>query len=74
MNFLNMKYFLETADTGNITRAAARLQISQQALSNTIARIEAELGCQQQHPRRAQARHLLPPRPGIPAAPAAGLQ
>ena len=46
MNFQNMEYFLVVAEEGNITRAARRLNISQQALSNSIARMEAELGCQ----------------------------
>ena len=45
MNFQNMEYFLAAAREGNITRAAARLQISQQALSNAISRLEEELGC-----------------------------
>ena len=46
MNFQNMEYFLTVAETGNITRAAHRLNISQQALSNSVARLEEELGCQ----------------------------
>ncbi len=45
MNFQNMEYFMTAAETGNITRAAQRLHISQQALSDCIARLEAELGC-----------------------------
>ena len=45
MNFQNMEYFLTAAETGNITRAAERLHISQQALSDCISRLEAELGC-----------------------------
>ena len=44
MNFQNMEYFLAVAKEGNITRAAQKLRISQQALSNTISRMEAELG------------------------------
>ena len=46
MNFQNMEYFLAVAKEGNITRAAQKLRISQQALSNTISRMEAELKCQ----------------------------
>ena len=45
MNFQNMEYFMMAAETGNITRAAERLHISQQALSDCISRLEAELGC-----------------------------
>ncbi len=45
MNFQNMEYFMMAAQTGNITRAAERLHISQQALSDCISRLEAELGC-----------------------------
>ena len=44
MNFQNMEYFLAAAEEGNITRAAQKLNISQQALSNSVARLEAELG------------------------------
>ena len=45
MNFQNMEYFMMAAETGNITRAAERLHISQQALSDCISRMESELGC-----------------------------
>ncbi len=45
MNFQNMEYFMMAAETGNITRAAERLHISQQALSVCISRLESELGC-----------------------------
>ena len=45
MNFLNLEYFLVVASEGNITRAAERLNVSQQALSNSIARLETELNC-----------------------------
>ena len=46
MNFQNLEYFLAVAREGNITHAAEKLGISQQALSNQIARLEDELGCQ----------------------------
>lgn len=45
MNFQNLQYFLAVAEEGSITRAAERLFISQQALSNHITRLEEELGC-----------------------------
>ena len=43
MNFLHLKYFLMVAEELNITRAAERLYISQQSLSNHISNIEREL-------------------------------
>ncbi len=45
MNFQNLEYFVTIADEGNITRAAERMHISQQALSGSISRLESELGC-----------------------------
>lgn len=44
MNFTTLEYFLVTAEELNITRAAARLFISQQALSGHIHKLERELG------------------------------
>ena len=44
MNFSNIKYFLVAAEEMNITRAAERLHISQQALSNHVTKLEKELG------------------------------
>lgn len=44
MNTLQMKYFLETAKTMNFTKAAAKLYITQPALSLQIASLEKELG------------------------------
>ena len=43
MNFSHLKYFLMVAEELNITRAAERLYISQQSLSNHIANMEREL-------------------------------
>lgn len=40
MNLINLYYFLVTAEELNITRAAARLFISQQALSKHISQLE----------------------------------
>ena len=42
MNFLNLEYFLVVAEEQNITRAAQRLYISQQSLSNHIRRLEKD--------------------------------
>ena len=43
MNFQHLKYFLMVAEELNITRAAERLYISQQSLSNHIGNLEKEL-------------------------------
>ena len=44
MNFTSLQYFLVTSQEMNITRAANRLFISQQALSEHIRKLEKELG------------------------------
>lgn len=44
MTFQNLEYFLAVAAEQNITRAAEQLNISQQALSNQISRLEQEIG------------------------------
>ncbi|MBQ4087994.1 MAG: LysR family transcriptional regulator [Clostridia bacterium] len=44
MNTTHLKYFLEVADAANITHAAEKLYISQQALSNQIQKLEKSLG------------------------------
>lgn len=44
MNFLNLEYFLVTAEEMNFTRAAKRLYISQQSLSKHIANLEEYFG------------------------------
>ena len=44
LNFRHLKYFLTVAEELNITRAAERLYISQQSLSNHIGNMERELG------------------------------
>lgn len=44
MNFLNLHYYTVVADELNITKAAERLYISQQSLSNHILNLEKELG------------------------------
>ena len=43
MNFQHLKYFLMVAEELNITKAAERLYISQQSLSNHISNMEREL-------------------------------
>lgn len=44
MNFANLKYFLAVANTQNITKAAEKMHISQQALSSLLRNMEKELG------------------------------
>lgn len=44
INFLNLEYFLVTAEELNITKAAKRLYISQQSLSSHISNLEKDFG------------------------------
>jgi len=44
INFLNLEYFLVAAEELNFTKAAKRLYISQQSLSNHISNLEKEFG------------------------------
>lgn len=44
MNFLNLEYFLIAAEELNFTRAADRIHIAQQSLSNHIAKLEEHFG------------------------------
>ena len=44
MNFLNLRYFLVAAEELNFTKAANRLFISQQSLSNHISKLEEYFG------------------------------
>ena len=45
MNIDQLKYFADLAKTNSITNTAKRMFISQQALSESIKRLENELGC-----------------------------
>ncbi len=46
MELLQLQYFKTIAECQHITRAANKLMISQPSLSNTLSRIENELGVQ----------------------------
>lgn len=43
MDFLGLKYFVEIADVGSLSRAAVRLGVSQPALSRQVRNLEGEL-------------------------------
>lgn len=45
MEFNQLQYFIEICDCGSITKAAAKVHITQQGLSSSVRRLEAELGC-----------------------------
>ena len=56
MNYHHLRYFYEVATTGNLTRAAAKLNVSQSALSTQIRLLEERLG----HPLfERSGRHLI---------------
>ncbi|SDU48177.1 LysR family transcriptional regulator [Stappia sp. ES.058] len=46
MNFRHLKYFVATAESGQVSRAATALSISQSAITTAIRDLEAELGAQ----------------------------
>ncbi|MEQ6249873.1 LysR family transcriptional regulator [Sulfitobacter sp. HNIBRBA3233] len=44
MNFRHLKFFVATAESGQVSRAATELSISQSAVTSAIKELEAELG------------------------------
>lgn len=44
MEYLHIEYFVKVAETENLSRAAEMLNVSQPSLSQTIRRLEDELG------------------------------
>lgn len=57
LNYHHLRYFQVVAHEGHLTRAAARLNVSQSALSSQIRQLEARLG-QALFERRGRALHL----------------
>jgi LysR family transcriptional activator of nhaA len=57
LNYHHLRYFQTVAHEGNLTRAAARLNVSQSAVSTQIRRLEERLG-QDLFERRGRAMHL----------------
>lgn len=45
MDFLQLRYFYDVAQTEHMTNSARRLHVAQPALSRTILKLEEELGC-----------------------------
>lgn len=45
MDLLQLRYFCEVAETEHMTKSAQRLHIAQPALSQTILKLENDLGC-----------------------------
>lgn len=44
MNFRHLKFFVATAESGQVSKAAAELSISQSAVTSAVKELEAELG------------------------------
>lgn len=57
LNYSHLRYFQAVAHEGNLTRAAARLNVSQSAVSTQIRHLEDQLG-QRLFERRGRALHL----------------
>ena len=57
MNYNHLRYFWEVAHDGNLTRTAARLNLSQSAISVQIRKLENQLG-QDVFERRGRQLHL----------------
>ena len=59
MNFKHLKYFVATAETGQVSRAAKLLSISQSSVTGSVRELEAILGVTL-FVRRAQGMELTP--------------
>ena len=63
MDVRQLRYFLVTAQLEHVTHAARKLSIAQPALSQSLHRLEAELG-EADRGRRLSERQALPHRLG----------
>ncbi|WP_369215861.1 helix-turn-helix domain-containing protein, partial [Streptomyces flavofungini] len=72
----HLRAFLAIADEGNVTRAAARLRLSQPALSRTLRQLEDHLGAlladRSTHHLELTARGRSPRRAAGPRRPCPG--
>jgi DNA-binding transcriptional LysR family regulator len=59
MEFRQLRYFVAVAETGNISRAARKIFLTQPALSRQIKALEDEIG-QCLLERKAHSIHLTP--------------
>lgn len=60
MNLRHLKYFVATAETGQVSRAANALSISQSSVTSAIKELETELGASMFH-RTSQGMELTDP-------------
>ena len=60
MNFKILEYIVAIAETGNVTKAAERLFISQSGLNQQLIKLETELGTPLFHRSKKKCARLMP--------------